>query len=112
MKTVKNALAILDSFTQDVQSQGVTEIAQKLGLHKSSTFYMLSTLREEGYIAYDANTKKYSLGYKLLDLAGRIYYRRDLKSLSFPILQALSQAIEEDITLNNLMKGNAYVLPS
>jgi IclR family transcriptional regulator, KDG regulon repressor len=105
MKTVKKALAILDSFTQDLQSQGVTEIAQKLGLHKSTTFYILSTLREEGYITHDANTKKYSLGYKLLDLAGRIYYRRDLKSLSSPILQELSQAIEEDITLNSLIEG-------
>ena len=69
MKTVKKALAVLDSFTQDIQSQGVTEIAQKLGLHKSTTFYLLSTLREEGYIIYNADTKKYSLGYKLLDLA-------------------------------------------
>lgn len=105
MKTVKKALAILDSFTQDIQSQGVTEIAQKLGLHKSTTFYLLSTLREEGYLIHDADTKKYSLGYKLLDLAGRIQYRRDLRSLSFPILQELAQSIEEDIALNILIEG-------
>jgi DNA-binding IclR family transcriptional regulator len=105
MKTVKKALAILDSFTQDIQSQGVTEIAKKLGLHKSTTFYLLSTLRAEGYIVYDADTKKYSLGYKLLDLAGRIQYRRDLRNLSFPILQKLAESVEEDIALNILIEG-------
>jgi IclR family transcriptional regulator, KDG regulon repressor len=105
MKTVKKALAVLDSFTQDVQSQGVTEIAQKLGLHKSTTFYLLATLREGGYVIYDANTKRYSLGYKLLDLAGRIQYRRDLRNLSFPILQELAKAVEEDIALNILIEG-------
>ena len=105
MKTVKKALAILDTFTQDIQSQGVTEIAKKLGLPKSTTFSLLSTLREEGYIRYDADTRKYSLGFKPLDLAGRIQYRRDLKNLSFPVLQELSKSIGEDVGLNILIEG-------
>jgi IclR family KDG regulon transcriptional repressor len=105
MKTVKKALAILDTFTQEIQTQGVTEIARKLGFHKSTTFALLSSLREEGYILHNADTKKYSLGFKLLDLAGRIQYRRDLKNLSFPILQELSKTIEEDIALNILIEG-------
>ncbi len=105
MKTVKKALAILDTFTQDIQSQGVTEIAKKLGLPKSTTFSLLSVLREEGYILYDADTRKYSLGFKPLDLAGRIQNRRDLKNLSFPILQELSKSIEEDVALNILIEG-------
>lgn len=105
MKTVKKALAILDTFTQDIPSQGVTEIAKKLGLPKSTTFSLLSALREEGYILYDADTRKYSLGFKPLDLAGRIQYRRDLKNLSFPVLQELSKSIGEDIGLNILIEG-------
>ena len=97
MKTVKKALAILDTFTQDIQSHGVTEIAKKLGLPKSTTFSLLSILREEAYVLYDANTRRYSLGFKPLDLAGRIQYRRDLKNLSLPILQELSKSIGEDV---------------
>ncbi len=105
MKTVKKALAVLDSFTKEIQSQGVTEIALKLGFHKSTTFYLLSALREEGYIVFDTATKKYSLGYKLLDLAGKIQYRRDLRNLSFPILQELAKTVEEDIALNIHIEG-------
>lgn len=105
MKTVKKAIAVLDSFTQEAHTQGVTEIARKLGLHKSTTFALLSSLREEGFILYNPETKKYSLGLKLIDLAGRVQYRRDLKNLSLPILQELSKAILEDIALNILIEG-------
>lgn len=105
MKTVKKALAILDTFTQETQSQGVTEIARKLEFHKSTTFALLSALRQDGYVLFNADTKKYSLGFKLLDLAGRIHYRRDLKNLAFPILQELSSATEEDVALNILIEG-------
>jgi IclR family transcriptional regulator, KDG regulon repressor len=105
LKTVKKALAILETFTQDIQSQGVTEIARKLGLPKSTTFSLLSALREEGYILYDAGTRRYSLGFKPLDLAGRVQHRRDLKNLSFPILQELSKSIGEDVALNVLIEG-------
>lgn len=105
MKTVKKALAILDTFTEDVRSQGVTEIANKLNLHKSTTFSLLSTLKEGGYIIRDPGTRRYSLGFKPLELAGRIQYRRDLRDLSLPVLQELSKAIEEDVALNTIIEG-------
>jgi len=105
LKTVKKALAILDTFTQDILSQGVTEIAKKLRLHKSTTFALLTTLKEEGYVVYDPSTRRYVLGYKPLDLAGRILYRRDLRELSIPIMQELSKAIEEDVALNIVIEG-------
>lgn len=105
MKTVKKALAILDSFTRDVQSQGVTEIASKLSMPKSTIHALLSTLREEGYIIYDPKAKKYSLGFKPLELAGRIRSNHDLRDFSLPIMQELSKTCEEDVALNILVEG-------
>jgi len=105
LKTVRKALAILDSFLSDVRGQGVTEIAQKLGIHKSTVHALLTTLKEEGYVIFDPSTKKYFLGYKPLDLAGRVQYRRDLRNLSRPIMENLSKAIEEDVALNIAIEG-------
>jgi DNA-binding IclR family transcriptional regulator len=105
MKTVKKALALLDSFTAETHTQGVSEIARKLGFHKSTTYSLLSSLRESGYVVFNPDSRKYSLGFKLLDLAGRIQYRRDLISLSLPILRALSEAIQEDVALSILIEG-------
>lgn len=105
MKTVKKALAILETFSQEVQYQGVTEIAKKLNLHKSSAFSFLKTLKEEGYLVYDSRLKKYSLGFKLIELAGRILYKRDLRDISIPIMKELAEAINEDVALNILIEG-------
>jgi DNA-binding IclR family transcriptional regulator len=105
LKTVKKALAILDSFTPDVQSQGVTEIASKLSMPKSTIHALLSTLREEGYIIYDSVARKYSLGFKPLELAGRIRSNRDLRDLSLPLMEELSRTCEEDVALNIPVEG-------
>jgi len=106
LKTVKKALAVLDSFTPDIQSQGVTEIASKLSMPKSTIHALLATLREEGYIVYDPLVKKYSLGFKPLELAGRIRSNRDLRDLSLPIMKELSSTCEEDVALNILVEGS------
>jgi DNA-binding IclR family transcriptional regulator len=107
MKTLKKGLDILNSFSKEFQSQGVTEISKRLEFHKSTTHALLQTLREEGYVIYDPLTKKYSLGYKPLDLAGRINYRRDLREISLPIMKELSQKCDEDVALNILVEGRS-----
>ena len=107
MKTLKKGLDIINSFSKEFQNQGVTEISKRLGFHKSTTHALLQTLREEGYVIYDPAIKKYSLGYKPLDLAGRINYRRDLREISYPIMKELSQKCDEDVALNILVEGRS-----
>lgn len=105
MKTVKKAFAVFDSFEKDSQEQSFIEIVKKLGFHKSTTHILLKTLTEQKYLIYDAKTKKYSLGYKLLELAGRITYGRDLRNIAMPVMQELSDKLREDISLNILVEG-------
>jgi DNA-binding IclR family transcriptional regulator len=105
LKTVKKALALLDTFAGDVRGQGVTEIANKLRIHKSTVHGLLTTLKEGGYVILDRSTRKYFLGYKILDLAARIQYQRDLKDISRPILEELSRSIGEDVALNIALEG-------
>jgi len=110
LKTLKKGLAILNTFNEKVQNQGVTEIANKLGFHKSTTHSLLRTLLEDGYVIHDLATKRYSLGYMLLDLAGRITYRKDLREISHPIMQKLSVQCEEDVALNILVEGRSVTI--
>ena len=110
MKTVKKALMILDSFDEKTPIQGVTEIANRFGFNKSSTHFLLKTLVDDNYLIFDSKTKKYSLGFKLLVLAGRINHGRDLRDIALPIMQELSETCEEDITLNILIEGHRVCL--
>ena len=105
MKTVRKALAILESFSLETKYQGVTEISKKLGFHKSTTHAILNTLKDEGYIIYEPDTKKYSLGFKILRLSKIIAYQSELRSYALPIMEDLSKKCEEDIALNILVEG-------
>jgi IclR family transcriptional regulator, KDG regulon repressor len=105
MKTVRKALAILDSFTRYNKIQGVTEISSKLNINKSTTHAILSTLREEGYVIYEGKTRKYSLGFKPFELADRIVYKSDIRDLALPVMERLSKTSNEDVVLNIQVEG-------
>ena len=105
VKTVRKALEVLDSFNKDAQEQSFMEVFNKLGFHKSTTHILLKTLSEQNYLIYEPRTKKYSLGYKLLELAGRITYGRDIRNIAMPVMQRLSEKLKEDVALNIRVEG-------
>jgi DNA-binding IclR family transcriptional regulator len=105
VKTVRKAFALLDTFTVDVQTQGVTEIATKLGTSKSSAHALLAALKDAGYVIHDPETRKYSLGFKPLEMAARIRHKRDVRDLCLPIMRELSKTCHEDIAWNILVEG-------
>ena len=100
MKTVKKALDILDLFAKFDGELGVTEIAKHLDFHKSTTHALLATLKNSGYVIANPNTKKYGLGFKLLEFAEHIAYQRDLRQLCLPVMRELASTIQEDISLS------------
>lgn len=110
MKTVKKALDILESYTRDVPAQGVTEIANRLGFHKSTTHALLTTLKKAGYLIFDPKTRKYSLGFKLMELASRVSYQRDLSEICSPIMQELSRSCKEDVSLSIPIEGKWVII--
>jgi DNA-binding IclR family transcriptional regulator len=103
MKTIKKALSILDLFTENSPSLGLTEISSKAGIPKSTTHGLLLALKEKGFLYFDNNTRKYSLGFKILQLANRINYGRDIRDLCEPTMRKLSTVLGEDIALNALI---------
>ncbi len=100
MKTVKKALEILDCFTKNDRELGVTEIANQLDFHKSTTHALLATLKEAGYVIFNPRSRKYSLGFKPLELADHIVYQRDLRDLCLPVMRDLAEKIQESISLS------------
>ncbi len=50
-------------------SSGVTEVANEIGIHKSTAHRLLATLRDRGLVEQDAATEKYQLGFGLVLLA-------------------------------------------
>ncbi len=99
IQSVDRALQILDVFSLKEKELGVTEIAHRLDLHKSTAFGLLTTLEYWGCIEQNRQTGKYRLGLKLLELGDRVKEGLDLRVLALPFLQELVERYRETVHL-------------
>ena len=88
---IARAAAILRLLGKSGAPMGVQAIARELGLVPSTCLYVLRALVEEGLVAFDADTKRYTLDAGVLTLA-RGWLRRDrFSDLAQPVLDRLSR---------------------
>jgi IclR family KDG regulon transcriptional repressor len=99
IQSVGRAFAILEQFSQDERELGVTVIAQRVGLHKSTCFGLLYTLQEMGYIQQNPETGRYSLGLKIFELGQAYLEGQDLRQLANPYLRRLVEQTQETVHL-------------
>lgn len=75
IQAVSNALHLLEAF-YGADDLGVTELSHFLGLHKNNVFRLLATLEQHGYVEQTAQTERYRLGVRCLEL-GRAFLGSD-----------------------------------
>jgi IclR family KDG regulon transcriptional repressor len=68
IKSVNNALSLLEEFSGDKCGLQVTELSNRLNLHKNSILRLLAILETKGYIEQTRATESYRLGVKSLEL--------------------------------------------
>jgi DNA-binding IclR family transcriptional regulator len=94
---ISRAAAILRLLGKSDAPLGVQAIARELGLVPSTCLYLLRALAAEEFVAFDPDTKRYSLEAGVLTLA-RQWLRRDrFNDLAQPLLDRTSQAF--DVTM-------------
>ena len=99
IKSVNTALKILSCFTGDPPTLGVTELAKELRLTKSTVSRILSTMEQVGFVARVAETQKYRLGAKVLELAGAFLSSHEWRTVARAHLKALRDATGESVAL-------------
>ena len=91
-QSLERGLAILSAFGSDRSTIGVSELSRELGLSRSTTHRYIATLTSLGYLQQDAETKRYRLGPRVLDLGFAAINSMDIREISVSHLQALSDA--------------------
>jgi DNA-binding IclR family transcriptional regulator len=71
----------------------VSELGREVGLSRSTTHRYVSTLATLGYLEQDGATKKYRLGPRVLDLGFSAIHSMELREISAPHLQKLSDDV-------------------
>lgn len=96
---IVNVLRIIRCFTVEQPQQGVTEIAEKVGLHKSSVSRILATLEQERVVQRDEETRRYRLGLGLIAVAGPLLAELDVRRVALEDLTELAELTGETSAL-------------
>lgn len=110
LHSVKNAMRILRLFSMDELELGVTEIASRLGLSKSTAHRLISTLSKKGYLEKNEANNKYYLGLAILSLTGIITTHMEIHREALPILQDLVEHVGETAHIGVLEEEDVVYL--
>jgi DNA-binding IclR family transcriptional regulator len=102
VRSVDRAAALLLALGESQGEAGVTELARRLGLHKSTASRLLATLEKRGLVEQDEESGKYRLGLVVIRLANRAERTLDLRSIALPELDRLARATRETTGLGVL----------
>ncbi|MCX5811194.1 MAG: IclR family transcriptional regulator [Proteobacteria bacterium] len=94
---IKKAIDIIVLIGKENRPLGVSEISKTLIYSKSTTYGVLKALSEVGFLYKDSETKKYSIGKKLLRLSKIIYKNQDILFIIRPFLENLAELIDETV---------------
>lgn len=98
VQSVDRAITVLEILARE-GTAGVSEVATEIGVHKSTAFRLLAALEERDLVEQNHERGKYQLGFGVLRLASAIPARLDLVRQAQPVLEELSQRLDETITL-------------
>lgn len=96
---VTRAIDLIDAFMQPPHQFGLTELSKATGQSKNQTFRLLQTLIDENVVVMDPNTKRYTLGYRVLEWGVMAHKGSPLAVAASPVLDRLVEDVGETIVL-------------
>jgi len=99
LQTADRALQVLQQFRTPTDALTVTEIARRLGIHRSSASRLVSTLGARGFLERTAVGDLVRLGPEVARLARVTFASRELALLAQPVMDRLARDTGETVTL-------------
>src|SRR5258705_12982178 len=110
LRSVNNALAVLESFSVERPEIGVTELSHTLGLGKSTVHRLLTSLASRGYVRKNPETERYCLGFKAFVVGSLAAGRGAIRDVAAPFLRSLRLATKETVHLGILDEWEAVYI--
>jgi IclR family KDG regulon transcriptional repressor len=99
LSSVATAIALLKAFSEDEVEIGVSSLARRLGVAKSTVHRLAVTLVAEGMLEQNPDNEKYRLGIALFGLGALVRRRMDVSTEARPHLFALRESTRESVHL-------------
>ncbi|WP_431093132.1 IclR family transcriptional regulator [Pseudomonas brassicacearum] len=95
VQSLAKGFRVLESFTAENDELTLSQIAATADLDPGTTFRMLNTLVDLGYVSRIPESRRFALTLKVLDLGFHAIARTDLRSIVRPILRSLVSETSE-----------------
>jgi DNA-binding IclR family transcriptional regulator len=99
LSSVATAIALLKAFSEDEVDIGVSTLARRLGIAKSTVHRLATTLVSEGMLEQNPENGKYRLGIALFGLGALVRRRMDVSTEAKPYLFELRETTGETVHL-------------
>ncbi len=99
LSSVANSLRLIKAFSEDEYEIGISDLAKRLGLAKSTVHRLASTLLEEGMLEQNPGDGKYHLGLALFELGAMVRRKMDFTMEARPFLRTLMEKTGETVHL-------------
>lgn len=99
LKTLDNAIQVLNCFTREKNAWGVRELARKLETSHTVINRILVTFEKNGFLTQNLETKKYHLGLKFVEFSEVVREQFSITEAIEPIMQDISRKTGESIFL-------------
>lgn len=110
--SLSRGLQVLEILNERGKSVGVTELSRLLLVDKSTAHRLLFTLKHHGYVNHDPESKRYTLGLKVVELSRNFFSRLELRKEARPFLKELGQRTGEAVVLAALIQDSVIRIDS
>jgi len=99
LSSVANSIRLLTSFSGEEDELGITTLASRLRLAKSTVHRLAATLTSAGFLEQNSDNGKYRLGVALFELGALVRRRMDVANEARPKLRELLEKTGETVQL-------------
>ncbi len=110
VQSIDRAFDILEVLATQRDGLGVTEIARRVGLHKSTVHRLLTSMASRGYIEKNETSSSYRLGLKFVELCSLYLNSLELKTEAQPYLRRLAALTAQPVHLAIEDSGEAVYI--
>ena len=110
VKSADRTLAILELLTESRDGLTLTDIHEKLGFPKSSTYGLLLTMVTRGFLEQEPDSRRFRIGIRLWQAGQSYVTANDLERTALPYMEALRDLLNETVQLATLDgTDNVYI---
>ncbi|MPY78884.1 MAG: helix-turn-helix domain-containing protein [Actinophytocola sp.] len=98
VQSVDRAIEILELLLREGEA-GITEIADELGVHKSTASRLVYTLQARDLVEQHGDRGRFTIGIGMLRFAGAVTGQIDLARLGTPLCESLAEKLGETVNI-------------